>query len=80
MADQIRPTEIRIFLKGGAVEQIGIGRDVPTDMILSFVDEDVQGTAADAIEDNGYGERCVFSSFSGDAFDAKRDADGVLWL
>ena len=80
MANKIKPTEIRIFIKGGVVEQIGIGAEVPRTIILSFVDEDIEGVENDAIESNGYGEECVFSRFDGETLKGKRDDDGVLWL
>lgn len=77
MAGKIEQKEIRIFVYGGVVQAIRVGSSVPADIKVSVADAD--GCEPDALEDNGYGEQCVFGFRSGTETQHKDD-DGVVWL
>ena len=83
---KVQPKEVRIVLDGGIVQNVGLGKEVSKDLMITITDLDLDGQTSDddqRIEDTGYGEKafCVILFKPGDEISKESiDEDGALWL
>lgn len=84
--DRAQPNEIRIVLDGGILQTVGLGRDVPRDILITLTDFDLDGQTPEddpRIEDNGYGTLafCMIFHQPKDEIDKDSvDEDQTAWL
>jgi len=84
--EKVQPNEIRIVVDGGIVQQIGLGKAVPGNLLITLTDYDLDGQTP---EDD---ERIQADGYSGMAFCSRLfepgdvipeecvDEDGTRWL
>ncbi|MBE7559499.1 hypothetical protein HS125_11310 [bacterium] len=84
--DPVQPNEIRIVLRGGLLQCVGLGKDVPRDIRVVLTDHDIEGrdpAENPNIQDDGYGEiaycRVVWEP-GADRTEANTDENGVSWV
>jgi len=84
--DKVQPKEIRIVVERGVLQAVGLGRDVPRDILITLTDLDLNAATPETdpmIQDNGYGELafCRIIHRPGDEIPAELlDDDGAAWL
>jgi len=84
--DKVQPNEIRLVVDGGIIQTVGLGKDVPRDILITLTDFDLDGqTPQDdpRIEDSGYGKLafCQIIHEPGDEIDKDSvDEDQTAWL
>ena len=79
MAMTLQKNEIRVFVRGGVIQSIGLGSALPPKMRITVADADSDGCDPSLLEDDGYGSGCILSDWTPKA-NLKRDKDGVGWL
>lgn len=84
--EKVQPNEIRIELRGGLLQCVGLGKDVPTNLRITLTDYDIEGrdpTENPRIQETGYGNMAycrVLDDPELDAPDADVDEEGVRWV
>ncbi|MBM4047681.1 MAG: hypothetical protein FJ279_21455 [Planctomycetes bacterium] len=83
--DKVQPKEIRIVVERGVLQAVGLGKDVPRDLLITLTDLDLNAATPETdpmIQDNGYGELafCRIIHRPGDEIPAELLDDGAAWL
>jgi len=84
--DKVKPKEIRIVVERGVLQAVGLGKDVPRDLLITLTDLDLNGATPDTdpmVQDNGYDELafCRIIHRSGEEIPPELlDEDGAAWL
>ena len=84
--DKVQPNEIRIELRGGLLQCVGLGKDVPTNLRITLTDFDIEGqdpAENPRIQETGYGQmaycKVLWEPGVEDTYE-EVDGDGVRWV
>lgn len=82
--DKVQPNEIRIVLRGGLLQCVGLGKDVPRDIRVVLTDYDIEGrdpAENPNIQDDGYGEIAYCRILTEPGADRPEvDSEGAIWI
>lgn len=79
MANPISAKEIRIYIEDGMVQTIGVGQQVPKNLLVTISDGDTDGVPDHELCDDGYGSRCLIWTWETERCSCP-DEDGIRWI